>query len=213
MDGQLILSDLVAGDGGAQGEMGILTLPNVITTIRLLLIPVYLWLLFGRQQYGWAGLLLGTLGATDFLDGQLARRLGQVSTLGKVLDPVADRILVVTAVISVAWVGAVPWWFAGATLAREVLVSGATLLLASMGAARIDVLFIGKAGTFALMTAYPFFLFGHGPGAFHAVFEVAAWVIGLVGLTLAWIAAASYVGPARAALRDGRKGRQSPRPD
>ncbi len=85
----------------------------------------------------------------------MARRYGQVSTFGKVLDPTADRILVGTAVISIMVYGAVPLWFGVATIAREVLVSVMVLLLASLGAARIDVLWVGKAGTFGLMFAYP----------------------------------------------------------
>lgn len=130
-----------------------------------------------------------------------------MSTVGKVLDPVADRILVVTAIITIMVQGAVPIWFGIATLAREVVVSGAVLLLASLGAARIDVLWVGKAGTFALMTAYPLFLVSHGPATWQSIFHVAAWVIGLLGLVLAWVAAASYVAPARKALAAGRKPR------
>ena len=89
--------------------------------------PVYVWLLFTTTHELAAGFLLGTLGATDWVDGYLARRLGQVTTLGKVLDPIADRALVFTAVVTIAIHGAVPWWFAIATLAREVLVSVAVL--------------------------------------------------------------------------------------
>src|SRR5664280_1586667 len=80
---------------------------------------------------------------------------------GKVLDPVADRVLVLTAVITIMIHGAVPIWFGVATLAREMVVSVAVLWLASLGAARIDVLWVGKAGTFALMTPYPLFLVSH----------------------------------------------------
>ena len=203
MDGRL-----TAEADGAGALRSALTLPNAVTLVRLCLIPVYCWLVFAEHRYTQAALLLALLGTTDWIDGQLARRLHQVSAVGKVLDPVADRILVLTAVISVAWVGAVPLWFAIATLAREVLVSGATLLLASLGAKRIDVLFVGKAGTFALMVAYPSFLFAWGPAGWQVLFSVIAWGFGLVGLVLAWIAAFSYVQPAREALAMGRQGRQ-----
>ena len=181
----------------------------MVTVIRLACIPLYLYLLFGRNDITAAAILLAVLGATDWVDGQLARRLSQVSSLGKILDPVADRVLMVTAIISVAWGGAVPWWFAGLTWAREVLVSAATLLLASLGAKRIDVLFIGKAGTFALMVAYPSFLIGHGDAAWQAWFRALGWSVGTVGLVLAWAALASYVGPARAALKEGRQARSA----
>jgi len=180
------------------------TLPNLITAVRLACIPLYIWILFGADRQTAAALLLAALGATDWIDGYIARRFHQVSTVGKVLDPVADRILVVTAIITIMVQGAVPIWFGVATLAREVVVSGAVLLLASLGAARIDVLWVGKAGTFALMTAYPLFLVSHGPATWQSVLHVAAWVIGLLGLALAWVAAGSYVAPAREALAAGR---------
>jgi cardiolipin synthase (CMP-forming) len=185
----------------------ILTWPNAVTVVRLALIPVYVWLLFETSHQLAAGLLLGALGITDWIDGFLARRLHQVTTLGKVLDPVADRALVFTAVITVAIYGAVPWWFAIATLAREVIVTIAVLLLASMGAARIDVVWLGKAGTFGLMTAYPLLLMAHGPATWQSVLYDVAWPIGWIGLLLAWSATIAYVRPARMALANGRAGR------
>ncbi len=188
-----------------EGLDRILTVPNLVTSVRLACIPLYVWLLFGSHRQTAAAILLGALGATDWVDGYVARRFHQVSTVGKVLDPLADRVLVVTAVVTIMVHGAVPVWFGVATLAREVVVSGAVLLLASLGAARIDVLWVGKAGTFALMCAYPLFLLGYGPAGWQTVVHVAAWVIGLLGLVLAWVAAASYVPVARRALADGRR--------
>lgn len=201
--------------GGTTAEHGIFdgawTLPNLITLVRLALIPIYLWLVLGRHAYVGAGVLLGGLGATDWVDGFLARRWGQVSELGKVLDPVADRVLVVTSVLTVAGVGAVPWWFAILTLVREVLVSAATLSLASLGAARIDVLFVGKAGAMGLMFAYPSFLIGHGHAGWQDFFVIFGWGAGLIGIVCAWVALASYIAPARDALRRGRAARRTNR--
>ena len=187
----------------------ILTAPNLITLVRLLCIPVFLWLLFSQHRQTAAAALLAVLGATDWIDGFVARRYHQVSSLGKVLDPTADRILVGTAVISVMVYGAVPLWFGLATIAREVLVSAMVVLLAVLGASRIDVLWVGKAGTFGLMFAYPAFLLGDGTASWQEPVRVVAWVTGLTGLALAWWAAASYVGPARRALRDGRAARRA----
>ncbi len=153
-------------------------------------------------------MLLGGLGATDWVDGYVARRYGQVSTLGKVIDPVADRVLVITSVVAITVYGAVPAWFGAATLAREVLVSGAVLLLASLGAARVDVIWVGKAGTFALMFSYPAFLLSDGSAGWQLPFRVFAWVTGATGLVLAWVAAGSYVPAARHALAVGRQGRK-----
>jgi cardiolipin synthase len=197
---------------GVEDEPGldrILTAPNVITLVRLLCIPLFLYMLFGRHWQTASAILLGVLGATDWVDGFVARRYHQVSTFGKVLDPTADRLLVGTAVISVMVYGAVPLWFGIATIAREVLVSLMVVLLASLGAARIDVLWVGKAGTFGLMFAYPTFLLAYGDASWQEPFKVIAWGSGIVGLTLAWIAAGSYIGPARKALREGRAARRS----
>jgi cardiolipin synthase len=191
----------------AEGLDRILTVPNVITMVRLLCIPLFLWLLFGRHEQTAAAILLGVLGATDWVDGFVARRYGQVSTFGKVLDPTADRLLVVTAVISVLVYGAAPLWFGVATIVREVLVSVMVLLLAALGAARIDVLWVGKAGTFGLMLAYPTFLLAYGGASWQAPFTVIAYGSGIAGLVLAWIAVGSYIGPARKAFREGRAAR------
>lgn len=183
----------------------ILTVPNAVTTLRLACIPVFVWLLFGAHDQGPAAIVLAGLGATDWVDGTVARRFGQVSTVGKILDPVADRILVATAVICIVVDGAVPIWFAVATVAREAVVSSAVLILASLGAERIDVLWIGKAGTFAIMAAYPAFLLAHGTTGWQHDLSVAAWIVGIAGLILAWSAAVSYLPVARRALARGRR--------
>jgi cardiolipin synthase (CMP-forming) len=195
-------------DDEEEGLSRVLTAPNVITMVRLLCIPLFLWLLFGLHRQTLAAALLAVLGTTDWIDGYVARRYHQVSTLGKILDPAADRILIGTAVIAVIVHGAVPLWFGVTTLAREALVSVMVLVLAALGAARINVLWVGKAGTFALMVAYPVFLVSYGTATWQGPLRVAAWICGVTGLALGWIAAAGYVAPARAALRTGRTARQ-----
>ena len=192
-----------------EGLDRIFTVPNVVTMARLLCIPLFVWLLFGAHEQTAAAILLAVLGATDWVDGYVARHFGQVTTLGKVLDPAADRLVVGTAVISILVYGAVPLWFGIATIAREVLVSIMVLALASLGAARIDVLWVGKAGTFGLMFSYPTFLLAYGTASWQEPIRVIGWVTGLAGLALAWYAAGSYVGPARKALREGRAARRS----
>ena len=163
----------------------------------------------GRFAAAW---ILAALGATDWVDGYLARRLHQTSNVGKILDPVADRLLVMSGVITIAAVGAVPWWFAGATLAREILVSLMTVVLAALGAARIDVLWWGKVSTFALLVAYPLFLVTSNPlhaprSSWQNVIRDLDWAIGLFGLVVAWVVLAGYVPAALDALRRGRAGR------
>ena len=197
----------------SDADAGWLTWANLVTVVRLLLLPVFVWILFTTDHRAIAAWLLAFLGATDWIDGFLARRLHQVSTVGKIIDPVADRLLVVVGLLSVAASSGVPWWFALTTLAREVIVSVLTLVLAGLGAARIDVLWWGKVSTFALMTAYPWFLLTTNPhhGALaqwqHVARDV-TWVIGIMGLSLSWLVLAGYVRPARAALRAGRPGRR-----
>jgi cardiolipin synthase (CMP-forming) len=188
------------------------TVPNAVTAVRLGGTGVFVWLLFGAHHQTAAAVLLAALGATDWVDGFVARRFDQVSPLGKILDPVADRLLVGTAVISVIVCGAAPLWFGLATIAREAVVSAAVLLLASLGAQRIDVIFVGKAGTFGLMFAYPTFLLAHGDAGWQEPFRVIAWVFAIPGLLLAWYAAAAYVPAARHALSAGRSSRSEKMP-
>ncbi len=190
-------------------DRGVWTVPNLITLVRLGCLPVFVWLVFGERAQTGAAVLLAVLGATDWVDGFVARRFGQVSTVGKVLDPTADRLLVGTAVIVIIVHGAVPLWFGVVTLAREALVGAMVLVLASLGSARIDVLWVGKAGTFGLMFAYPAFLLGHGSASWQDPVRICAWIAGIAGLALAWIAAAAYIKPARAALAAGRAGRRA----
>jgi cardiolipin synthase len=185
-------------------EDRVLTIPNVITTVRLLCLPVFLWLLFHEENRAAAAWLLGALGATDFVDGYIARHFNQTSTLGKVLDPVADRLLLFVGIGAILYDGTVPVWFAIAVLAREVLVSVATLALAALGARRIDVTWYGKAGTFANMFAFPLFLGSHSTISYSGVCGFLAWVAAIPGLVLSYYALFLYVPIARDALREGR---------
>ena len=118
----------------------ILTVPNVITVVRLAMLPVFLWLLFAQEDRAKAAGLLAVLGITDFLDGYIARHFNQVSDIGKILDPVADRLLFFVGAGAILVDGSVPTWFAVAVLVREALVAGATLALAALGASRVSPL-------------------------------------------------------------------------
>jgi cardiolipin synthase (CMP-forming) len=182
----------------------VLTLPNVITLARLACLPVFLWLLFGRENRVAAAALLAVLGITDWVDGYLARHLGQVSELGKILDPVADRLLFFVGAAGILIDGSVPTWFAVVVLVRETLVGVATVVLAALGARRIDVTWFGKAGTFGLMIAFPLFLASNTDLSWADTAGVLAWVAGIPGLALSLYAAALYVPMARRALREGR---------
>ncbi len=187
------------------------TVPNVISLVRLLCVPVFVWLLFatGEPRVG-AIVLLALLGVTDWVDGWIARHFDQGSEVGKVLDPTADRVLLFTAVVALLVDGSVPLWVGILVLVREALVSVAVVALAVAGARRIDVLWAGKAGTLALMFAFPGFLIAHDTAsgsAVHDGFLAAAWVFTVGGLVLGYYAAVVYIPQARAALREGRHAR------
>ena len=182
----------------------VLTLPNLITLARLACLPLFLWLLFGREDRAAAAALLALLGISDWVDGYLARHLGQVSELGKILDPVADRLLFLVGAGGILIDGSVPTWFAVIVLVRETLVGGATLVLAALGARRIDVTWFGKAGTFGLMIAFPLFLASHSDLSWADTAGVLAWIAGIPALVLSLYAAVLYVPIARRALREGR---------
>lgn len=188
------------------GEDRILSLPNLVTTSRLVLVPVFVWLLVQPHHRDWFGaaILLAALGSTDWVDGQLARRLDQVTNLGKVLDPIADRVLLATAVIGILAAGAVPIPVAVIAMAREGLVAIAAVGLALAGATRIDVTLIGKAGTFGLMCAFPLFLTGHSTVGWHHSALVLAWTAATIGLSLGWASVIVYIPLARRALAEGR---------
>jgi cardiolipin synthase (CMP-forming) len=187
----------------------ILTVPNVISLVRLACIPVFLWLLFERDNRAAAAWLLGALGATDWVDGYIARHYRQVSTLGKVLDPLADRLLLVVGVVAILVDGSVPAWVAWLAIAREVAVSVGVIVLATLGARRIDVTWVGKAGTFALMFAFPLFLGGESTLSYHELAHALAWVAAIPGLVLGYYAALTYIPLGRRALADGRAARHA----
>ena len=190
---------------GMREGLGVLTVPNAVTIVRLAALPLFLYLLFGRDDRAGAAYVLGAIGATDWLDGYLARRLGQVSTFGKVLDPTADRLVFFVAVVALLVDGSVPAGFAVATLVREGLVAIVALVLAAAGARRIDVTYAGKCATFGLLAAYPLFLAGASDVFFHDLARALAWFVGVPSLILSYYAAARYVPLARVALERRRK--------
>jgi cardiolipin synthase len=190
-------------------DRGVWTIPNLISFARLLCVPVFLWLLWAEDRPVAAAALLAVLGATDWVDGYIARHFDQGSEVGKVLDPVADRVLLVAAGIALltADVPGSVKVFAFVVLVREVLIAVATLVLAAAGAKRIDVVWAGKAGTLAVMFSLPALLVAEEMDSGAVLMKVFGWGFGLAGVVLSWYAAAQYVPAARAALRDGRDGR------
>ena len=184
----------------------LLTWPNLFTLARLLCLPLFLYLLLGRDSRAAAGWLLGGLGATDWVDGWLARRLNQSSEFGKIFDPTVDRVLFVVSIVAIIIDDAAPLWFLVAVLVREVLVASA-MVIATLGfhMQRFDVTYWGKAATFWLMFAIPGFLIGASEFPGHQGFQLAAWIVGIPGLVLSYYTAIAYIPQIRDGIRAGRR--------
>jgi cardiolipin synthase len=176
--------------------------PNVISFIRLALIPLFIWLVFGPQEYGWAGVLLGVIGATDWIDGYIARRYDQVTELGKFLDPLADRVAVVVAVIAGLIVGVLPAWFAVALIVRELVIGAGALYGWLNGVTKLDVRFLGKAATLALYVSVAAFYMGVGFSIDWIVWL--AYLFGIPGLIMYYWVAVQYLGDMQKAITEAK---------
>lgn len=186
------------------------TVPNLVTLVRLLCLPLFVWVLFGLPSRQAAAWMLGVLGATDWVDGYLARRLGQTSEFGKKFDPTVDRLLFVVGIVAIIVNDSIPLWFAIAVLAREVIV-GATIVVATLafGMERFDVTWWGKTATFLLMFSVPGFLMANSSAPFSDAWLVAAWLFGIPGLILSYYTAIAYIPAIREGVRTGAEARRA----
>lgn len=182
-------------------ENQVLTIPNLVSFARLAAVPVFWWLLLAEERVGLAGLLVLMFGGTDWIDGFLARRLDQVTRFGALLDPLADRLMIASAVIAGLIAGVLPVVFAVPLIIREVIMALVTMILAIRGADALRVRFLGKVATFLLYGAVPSFYLA-AVGVARAFFLPVAWVMGLPGLVLYWVVLPQYLGDARLALRE-----------
>jgi cardiolipin synthase (CMP-forming) len=173
----------------------VVTIPNVISFVRLLMVPVFLWLLFGADSPAAAGWLFGVLAATDWVDGYLARRLHQVSEVGKFLDPLADRLAVAAAVIGGLISGDLPRWFAVAIIVREVMVAVGALVVGLRAGSKLEVRYLGKVATSMVYSAVAWFFIGFGTPFDPLVW--AGWIAGLPGLVLYYLVGFQYFDDAR----------------
>jgi cardiolipin synthase (CMP-forming) len=185
----------------------LLTVPNLISFARLALVPVFLWLLLVPRQ-PWSDLLalviLAVSAFTDWLDGYLARRWNQISRVGQMLDPVADRLYIVATVIAFLIRDIIPWWFAAAVVLRDVLLALTIPILRRYGLGPLPVHFLGKAATFNLLYALPLLLIGQFDGPVGTVALVFGWAFGIWGAGLYWAAAILYLEQARRLIRAAR---------
>lgn len=180
----------------------IVTLPNVLSFIRLLGVPLFLWLLLARQYDLLAVAALVFLGATDWVDGYLARKWNQRSKLGQVLDPLADRLYILATLLGLAMRDIIPWWMVAVLVSRDVLMAAVVLpLLRTRGFISLPVHFLGKAATFSLLYAFPMVLLGAGPEPWALGFRIVGWAFALWGLGMYWCAGLMYGGQTVDVLR------------
>ncbi|SFG95408.1 cardiolipin synthase [Actinopolymorpha cephalotaxi] len=192
---------LVAEPVDARKDAGVLTLPNLLSFARLAGVPLFLWLVLGPRADGWAIIVLAVSGFTDWLDGQLARRLHQTSTLGKLLDPFADRLYILAVLLGLAVREVIPVWLAVALPLRDVLLVGLLGYLRLRGFGPLPVHFLGKAATFCLLYAFPLLFLGEGSSTFASLAEIVGWAFVVWGTGLYWWAGVLYAYQAYQLLR------------
>ncbi len=192
------------GTGGRSRE--VLTIPNLLSLLRLGLLPVFLWLVLGPDAHGPAVVVLMVIGISDWLDGALARKLDQTSSLGAVLDPVADRLYILVAVIGLAASDAIPVWLALLLAARDLVLWGLVPVLRTRGYSALPVHFLGKAATAALLYAFPLLLLGTGDSTFEVGARVLGWAFAIWGSGMYWWAGVLYAWQVRTLVAQDRHG-------
>lgn len=171
----------------------IFTLANCVSFARLLGVPIFLYLFFVADAAVAAVGVLMVGGTTDWIDGWLARRMKQVSRLGELLDPFADRLYIAATVVAFTVRGVLPWWFTGALLVREITVGVGLAVLRSLGYQPFRVHYVGKTATFLLLAAFPLLLLADAVPATWDVSHAAGWSLAWWGIVLYWVAAAFYL--------------------
>lgn len=171
----------------------VLTLPNILSLVRLAGVPLFLWLLLFPHADAWAVVVLAASGATDFLDGYLARSRHEVSRLGQLLDPIADRTYIAATLLGLGLREIIPWWLVALLVARDVCLFLLIPILRTRGYSSLPVHFIGKAATFFLLYAFPSILLGEIAWPPAMVFRVLGWALVIWGSALYWWAGLLYL--------------------
>jgi cardiolipin synthase (CMP-forming) len=188
--------------GFLNGE--VLNIPNLLSFLRIALVPVFLWLLL-EELFLAAITVLAVAGLTDFLDGYLARKLNQTTKLGKVLDPVADRLYIFATLLALSATGYVPWWLAGLVILRDFLMLVSLPILASVGYRSLPVHYLGKASTFALLYSFPLLLMGKIFTEAAFIITPIAWAFALWGVALYWWSGFVYLWQLVLLIREERQ--------
>src|SRR3981189_557816 len=181
--------------GAASDVRGrVLTVPNALSVLRLVLVPVFLYLLLVIDARGWAVGVLMFSGFSDWADGKIARMVAnQSSRLGELLDPAVDRIYMVTVPVALAIYGAVPWWIVVTLLARDVVLAATLPVLRGRGLTALPVTYIGKAATFALMSGFPLILLGQWDALWSRVVLACGWAFLIWGIAMYLWSAVLYL--------------------
>ena len=178
----------------------VLTLPNLLSALRLVGVPVFLWLLFTPQDI-WAFVVLALSGLTDYLDGKIARRFNLVSRVGQLLDPLADRLYVLTTLVALTIRDIIPLWLLIVLVGRDLFMGVVILLLKRVGQTGLPVHFVGKAATFNLLYAFPILLLSSVEGVIGDVAQPLGWAFAWWGVGLYLLAAVLYAVQAAAVIR------------
>jgi cardiolipin synthase len=170
----------------------IFTVANAVSVVRLMAIPVFLWLVI-EDRLLIAFVLLVVAVLTDFVDGMIARRMNEITKLGQFLDPFADRLFIAATVIALAIQDVVPWWFVIAVMLRDALLGIGGVVMARYGAATLRVKWWGKVATFAMLVVLPLFLLGAVVPEIGEITNPIAWVLALATVALYWVVGFSYL--------------------
>ncbi len=179
-----------------------MTVPNLLSMLRLALVPVFLMLLL-NEKYLSAIVILALSSLTDYLDGYFARKYNQVTRLGQLLDPAADRLYIFSTLVGLSITGIIPVWLALVIISRDLVLAVAYPILATHGYGPLPVHYLGKTGTFALLYAFPLLLMAYIWHEIAFVLEPLAWAFALWGVGLYWWGAFVYLRQLRAIVKKG----------
>jgi cardiolipin synthase (CMP-forming) len=191
-------------ESGQVASDRVATVPNALSLLRLLGVPLFLWLALGPKADGWAVVVLAVSSFTDWLDGKLARLLHQTSRLGQLLDPAADRLYILATVLALSLRHIMPWWLAAVLIGRDVVLAGFLPVLKRLGYGPLPVHYLGKAATFNLLYALPLLLLGDGHATANHVARIVGWAFAIWGTALYWWAGGLYAVQVRQLVRADR---------
>ena len=188
----------------------VLTPPNVLSMLRLVCVPIFLWLILTRQD-NWAVVILTLSGVSDYLDGKIARHYNLVTQVGQLLDPLADRLYILSTLLGLAWREIIPWWLVAILVSREVFGTALLMVVRHYGYRALPVHFVGKAATFDLLFAFPVILLGQGDSMLAAVALPVGWAFAWWGTVLYWVAGVMYAVQTRDVVHVARAARAANR--